>query len=162
MPTILDLAGVHHTGGDGLSLMPLIRGEATALREFAYGEYHPRTVRNQYNHSIITAHERLTLYPQAEGEGWGEYFDHRDDPGEHHNRYHDPACQNRINALRQQLQDDLPAAPRASNKVLRDLLIISSAQGMRHLILRPEEIASENLAVTAVNIMVVSIQNFRP
>ena len=118
MPTILDLAGVDHAGGDGLSLMPLIRGEAAALREFAYGEYHPRTVRNQYNHSIITAHERLTLYPQAEAEGWGEYFDHRDDPGEHHNRYHDPACQNRINALRQQLQDDLPAAPRAGNKVL--------------------------------------------
>ena len=120
MPTILDLAGIEDSdeGLEGSSLLPLIKGDQKSLRDVAYGEYHPRTVRNQYNHSIITAHERLTLYPEAEGKGWGEYFDHRDDPGEHHNRYHDPACQNRINVLRQQLLEDLPPAPRKGNKVL--------------------------------------------
>ncbi|MGC6484319.1 MAG: sulfatase [Candidatus Puniceispirillales bacterium] len=118
MPTILDLAGISTHEGEGKSLLPLIEGAVESLHEYAYGEYHPRTVRNQYNHTIMTAHERLTLYPLAEGKDWGEYFDHRDDPGEHHNRYHDPACQNRINALRQQLLTELPPAPKAGNKVL--------------------------------------------
>ena len=79
---------------------------------------HPRSVARQYNHSIITKDARLTLYPLAEDDNWGEFFDHRDDPGEHKNRYHDAKYGQEIEDLKSKLKADLPSNPSITARTL--------------------------------------------
>lgn len=111
--TLLDFAGLQGKGkpGDGTSLLPLITQQKNSVRDMAFAEYHPRSVPNQYNQTIITSNSRLTIYPQAEALGWGEYFDHSRDPGEHYNLFNAPDHQKQIARLKAQLHNLLP--PRA-------------------------------------------------
>ena len=51
---------------------------------------------------------RLTLYPKAEEHGWGELFNHAQDPGEHRNLYQDAMRRDQIAALTRVLERKLP------------------------------------------------------
>ena len=109
--TILELLGVAGDGGDGVSLGPLLRGEAATGREAVWAEYHPRTVADQYNQTLITADWRLTLYPRRPD--WGELFDRRADRDETRNLFHEPEHRALRDELVAQLRRDWPAAPEA-------------------------------------------------
>jgi arylsulfatase A-like enzyme len=109
--TMLDLLGVSADGGDGISLGPLLRGETGIGRETIWAEYHPRTVAEQYNHTLIAADWRLTLYPRRAD--WGELFDRWADPDETRNLFHEREHQAVRDRLIARLRRDWPAAPEA-------------------------------------------------
>ena len=109
--TMLDLLGVSADGGDGISLGPLLRRETGIGRDAIWAEYHPRTVAEQYNQTLITADWRLTLYPRRAD--WGELFDRRADRDETRNLFHEPEHQPVRDRLIARLQRDWPVAPEA-------------------------------------------------
>jgi arylsulfatase A-like enzyme len=107
--TILELAGVKAEGGDGSSLVPLLRGDAARIREHLFNEFHPRVVPEQYNHSLVSEDWRLTLYPRSAG--WGELFDLRADPEEHCNLFEESQSRATIARLTATLRAEFPACP---------------------------------------------------
>ena len=109
--TMLDLLGVAGDDGDGVSFGPLLRGETAIGRETVWAEYHPRTIAEQYNQTLITADWRLTLYPRRTD--WGELFDRRADSDETCNLFHDPEHQPVRDRLIARLRREWPAAPEA-------------------------------------------------
>lgn len=108
-PTLLDIAGATCRDGDGASLLPLLGGERERVRDALFAEYHPRVAREQYNQSVITGDARLTVYPLSPG--WGEYFRHGSDPGEHRNLFTDPACRQEVETLAALLACGFPPEP---------------------------------------------------
>lgn len=116
--TLLDLVGLSGQGNDGTSLASLLRQEADEVRDIAFAEYYPRSVANQYNQSIITTDARLTIYPEAEENGWGEFFDHGKDPNEHFNLFEEPAMQDRIASLKATLNQTLAPKPAQDGRIL--------------------------------------------
>jgi arylsulfatase A-like enzyme len=105
-PTILARAGIEPWNGvQGRSLLPLIEGERTRVRERLLIEeegqrYYmgfPDRVRMR---SLITDRYRLSLY---DGVPWGELYDRREDPDELVNRWDDAASR----PLRGSLADEL-------------------------------------------------------
>ncbi len=118
MPTLLDLAGVVRPGQrqDGQSLVPVLGGSRIERRE-RFLEFHPRIDPRVYNQSVVTDAWRLTLYPNGEPE-WGELFDLEADPGEHENRFHDPACRGVRDRLAQRLAGHFPPAPDAGTPLI--------------------------------------------
>ncbi len=116
--TFAELLELADPDTDGVSMVPLLDGRASAIREYTFAEYRPRAVAKQYNQSIVTSHARLTVYPQAPDDGWGEYFDHSADPGEHRNLYSTPASQADVAALRERLVSEFPAMPDVPGTVL--------------------------------------------
>ncbi len=117
MPTLLDLSGIAPQGLklDGLSLRPVLE-EKPLDRDALFLEFHPRIQRETYNHSLVTQDWRLTLYPESEG--WGELFDLEADPGEHCNRFNDPAYRTIREQLTQRLIQEFPARPEAGTMLL--------------------------------------------
>jgi arylsulfatase A-like enzyme len=109
--TFLDLLRVAGAESDGVSLAALLRGETGIGRETIWAEYHPRVIPEQYNHTLIAADWRLTLYPRRPG--WGELFDRRADPDENRNLFHDPGHRRVRDELISCLQRDWPPAPEA-------------------------------------------------
>jgi len=107
--TSLELLGVSGDAGDGLSMAPLLRGEANPGRDAIWAEYHPRVFSDQYNQTLITTDWRMTLYPRRTG--WGELFDRRADPGEHRNLFHDGKYRSVREELTARLEREWPAAP---------------------------------------------------
>ncbi len=102
VPTILDLVGEQEAPTvdgpaidcptvDGTSLLPLIQGRSSTVREFLFAEYHPRAQHELYNQSIITQQWRLTLYPHHPE--WGELFDLAVDSTENNNLFTQQATQ---------------------------------------------------------------------
>lgn len=111
--TTLELLGVSGDAGDGMSMAPLLRGEAPAGRDAIWAEYHPRVVPEQYNQTLITPSWRITLYPHREG--WGELFNRIADPGEHRNLFHDREHRSVREQLTARLEREWPAAPDAGD-----------------------------------------------
>ncbi|MCY4469013.1 MAG: sulfatase-like hydrolase/transferase [Thiotrichales bacterium] len=117
MPTLLELAGVDAPPDlDGGSLVPVLRGDATAPRD-RFLEFHPRIDGRVYNHSIVTDGWRLTLYPDGEPD-WGELFDLEADPGEHENLFDDPAHRTVRDRMADRLASRFPAMPNAGTALL--------------------------------------------
>lgn len=116
--TFADLLGLADGHTDGLSMVPLLDGRASTIRDHTFAEYHPRAVSKQYNQSIVTNEARLTIYPQAPDDGWGEFFHHGCDPAEHRNLYSDPARRSDVAALRAQLDREFLPNPDVAGTVL--------------------------------------------
>ena len=87
LPTLLDLAGVPAPNGvQGMSMAPILRGDAGAGRDCALTEF------NCYDwglmaKTITTREYKLTYYA---GERFGELFDRVNDPDEFVNHWDDP------------------------------------------------------------------------
>jgi len=116
--TVLNLAGLKGKENDGTSLKPLIDRSKDSVREVAFAEYHTRAVDNQYNKTIITKNDRLTIYPLAEDLGWGEYFDYNKDPGEHDNSFDGSKNTEQVEVLKKQLEEELPGVRDTTGTVL--------------------------------------------
>ena len=110
-PTILDLAGLQQAmpQGDEASLLPMLQEKSTGLREFDFGEYHPKVRKDLYNQTIRTEKWRLTCYP--EHSEWGELFDLETDPGEHYNLFPSMTNSRLVQDLSVILKERFPAKP---------------------------------------------------
>ena len=116
--TLLDLLGLQGRPTDGTSLVPLLDGSTNKVRDTAFAEYFPRSVPNQYNRTILSGDMRLTRYPKAEEHGWGELFNHAQDPGEHRNLYQDAMRRDQIAALTRVLERKLPLQVATPQRIL--------------------------------------------
>lgn len=101
MPTILDAAGIKCESVDGKSLLPLIRGERKAIREYVHGEH---SYGEDSAHWVVTSKDKYIWFTES---GKEQYFDLAADPHELENRINDPALQSRIKELRRILIDEL-------------------------------------------------------
>jgi arylsulfatase A-like enzyme len=98
-PAILELAGVEvPTAMEARSLLPALRGEAWAGREYVFAE-HARD-------GILRETEFMTMVRSQDwklvhflGEEAGQLFDLQTDPGEVHNLWDSPAHQEKKRAL---------------------------------------------------------------
>ena len=110
-PTLLHMAGIRSEdmAFDGLSILPLLKGEQNLIREALFAEYHPRGVYDLYNQTMLTDHWRLTLYP--EHPEWGEFFDRIHDPFEHRNLFYEPESTTTIKELKKILANSYPPNP---------------------------------------------------
>ena len=87
-PTILDLFGVEpHPRMEGQSALPLIRGEAPALREFAVNAYTYITDEEVRSPTSFRTKRHLYIYGGDEWES--ELYDLEKDPTENHNIFHE-------------------------------------------------------------------------
>jgi arylsulfatase A-like enzyme len=108
--TLVEAAGVGEPAADdGISLMPLARGEVERVRDALFAEYHPRVARELYNQSIIVEDARLTIYPEVPE--WGEHFRHPADPDEHCNVFDEARFEPERSELKERLRREFP--PRA-------------------------------------------------
>ncbi|TIN14846.1 MAG: DUF229 domain-containing protein [Mesorhizobium sp.] len=114
--TIASLLGLPAPATDGTDLKPLIDGRVADVRDFLFGEYHPRRDPCLYNQSIISKEWRFTRYPNQPA--WGELFDLREDPWEHWNLFPERALGAQARALSAVLDRRLPPQPLMVNEVL--------------------------------------------
>lgn len=98
MPTILSMAGVAVPDTvDGENLLPFMQQERPFNRRWIHGEH---SLGMQSNQFLVTDHDKFLWFSQT---GEEQYFDLASDPGEQHNRIHDPACRERVEELRKAL-----------------------------------------------------------
>ncbi len=94
-PTVLARAGVTAFNGiQGQSLLPLIAGDAAALRDELLIEEEGQRVYLGFSgrvrmRSLVTAHHRLSVY---DGVPWGELYNLGADPHETANLWEDPSA----------------------------------------------------------------------
>ena len=98
MPTLIELAGGEIPDGlDGVSLLPIIRGEKENAHELIHGEHSGGSIGNHY---LVSSHDKYIWYDES---GREQYFDLSTDPNELHDRIDDPACAERVAYLRSEL-----------------------------------------------------------
>lgn len=116
LPTLLDYLDLPGAACDGRSLLAELRGSRQEAEEAGFAEYHPRAVSELYNRSILTKDWRLTLYPHRSD--WGELFDLKADPGEHHNLFGERSTDSIVQELAKRLEMTLPPQPHIQNEIL--------------------------------------------
>jgi len=114
--TVLDLLDLKGDRGDGVSFAPVLRQPAAEGRTELYAEFHPRTIPDLYNQTLINGDWRLTIYPGRPD--WGELFDWQSDPGEHRNLYFDSAYGSLRNQLIQEITRDWPPSAEAGLRAI--------------------------------------------
>ena len=82
MPTILDILDVPFSRADGLSVMPLVRGETDVHREPVVAGWATFSVGNAGGHASVRTREWNYVTPVHKEEGGCMLFDLRSDPGE--------------------------------------------------------------------------------
>ena len=93
--TILDRAQVSpYVGMQGRSLLPVIDGEAPAVRDFAFIQYDHQRTNDALGgvprvHTLVDRRWRLSVFDGVE---WGELYDLASDPGELVNLWDDPSA----------------------------------------------------------------------
>lgn len=106
LPTCLELAGQPLSAPiDGQSLMPIVQGQKSAIREHLHGEHSMGALSN---HWIVTETEKYAWFSQ---QGRELYFRRDEDPGEMVNRAEDGACALRVSDLRGALIRALTGRP---------------------------------------------------
>lgn len=101
-PTLLDLCGLPENPAlEGESIVPLLEDPKLEWERYAHSSWYYQ------NHAIRSENWRYIRYR----DGSEEFYDHRNDPGEHQNLAGDPAYADIIALHRQQLpkKDALPA-----------------------------------------------------
>ena len=108
LPTVLDLAGIPVPQDvDGLSLLPLMRGESWA-REYIHGECARLETIGSGMQYLTDGREKYIWYP---GLGKEQLFDLGADPREEHDLAKDPAAEERIRPWRERLIRELAGRP---------------------------------------------------
>jgi arylsulfatase A-like enzyme len=103
MPTLLEMAGVSVPETcNGRSLLPLMRGESVAWRDFVHIEHVPE------HHGLTDGREKFIWDPK---DGSEQFFDLTDDPTECRNRIADAAFAERVEVWRSRLIDELRDRP---------------------------------------------------
>ncbi|MHC5067209.1 MAG: sulfatase family protein [Planctomycetota bacterium] len=109
-PTFLDIASAPIAADiQGHSVVPLLRGQTPAdwRKSLYYHYYEYPCVHSVRRHEGVRSEfdKLIRFYGKdvPDGEQW-EYYDLRSDSQELHNRYADPACDERIKALKAELQ----------------------------------------------------------
>jgi arylsulfatase A-like enzyme len=103
MPTLLDLCGLEIPEiVDGKSLLPVLRGEATGVREVLHGEH--LYAGEQSIHYLTDGREKYIWFS---GDGREQLFDLVADPQELRDLARDPACGNRVEAWRTRMIREL-------------------------------------------------------
>ncbi|MEM7112908.1 MAG: sulfatase-like hydrolase/transferase [Chloroflexota bacterium] len=117
-PTLLELAGIEHDAAqfDGLSLVSLLAGGETAVRDHTFGEYHPTVHTDLYNQTVYKGQWRYTIYPYLPN--WGELFDLENDPTERVNLYFDDAYATIREELSNLLANEYPPQPTVENPMI--------------------------------------------
>ncbi|MFB9327807.1 sulfatase [Paenibacillus aurantiacus] len=116
VPTLLEAIGEKHPYGvQGRSQMPVIRGEASAVRHSAVTAYDARD-RGIHAVCMRTDDDKLIVF---EGEAYGELYDLEQDPQERRNRYFDPVYREKKQQLMEKLVQRMmgsrdPLPPRKS------------------------------------------------
>ncbi len=115
VPTVLDLAGIEDpVRRDGVSLKGALQGGVPLDRKGVRAEFKEEPDRLRFK-CWVTSGWKLVVYL---GEPIGELFDLRNDPGEKHNLFHEPAHQETKARLLVELLEDMersePLWPRLS------------------------------------------------
>lgn len=89
LPTVLEIAGVPvPTAVDGASLLPFVRGERPAWREYLHGEHSTCYAPEQEMQYVTDGRRKYVWLPRA---GVHQFFDLEADPGETRDLAADPA-----------------------------------------------------------------------
>ena len=105
MPTLLDAAGAEIPDTvDGASLLPLMRGEDTAWRDYLHGE-HLGTYRPEDAMQYLTDGKEKYIWYTVTGEE--QLFNLENDPQECHNLALDPSHQDRLMLWRKRMIQEL-------------------------------------------------------
>jgi len=108
MPTVLDFAGVPVPDSvDGTSLLPLLRGETPAWREYLHIE-HGYGINDMPHHTLTNGREKFIWFA---ADGREQYFDLVADPNECRNLIASDAHRERIAHWRGRLIDELEDRP---------------------------------------------------
>ena len=103
MPTLLDMVGIEIPNTvDGRSLLPLMRGEGTAVREYLHIEHAPNF------HALTDGREKFIWRPR---DGAEQFFDLVKDPAECLNLAANPACAERMALWQSRLIERLTDRP---------------------------------------------------
>ena len=102
MPTLLDAAGAPIPGSvDGQSLLPLMRGEDVAWRQYVHGEHAAGELSNHY---ITDGVHKLIWYSQT---GVEQLFDIANDRAELNDLAAEPGCAETLERMRKALAAEL-------------------------------------------------------
>jgi arylsulfatase A-like enzyme len=100
-PTLYELAGITAPiGTQGASLVPVLRGDAGRVRDWALVEFHSGYRPHLKLKALVTPEHKLVYYAD---QPYGELYDRLRDPGEFVNRYEDPDYR----SIRQRMEREL-------------------------------------------------------
>ncbi len=109
MPTFLDAAGVPIPESiDGRSVLPVMRGETPAWRDYLHGEHTALFEPDQGNQWVTDGHQKFIWYTQT---GREQFFDLDADPREMHDAVNDAGERERVDFWRRRLIDELRGRP---------------------------------------------------
>ena len=109
MPTLLDLCGIERPAGlDGVSLVPVLRGEDPPLRAWLHFEHSPCYSQEQAFQALTDGRFKYIWRPT---DGSEQLFDLQGDPREEHNLAADPAQRETLEAWRARMVQRLAGRP---------------------------------------------------
>ena len=105
MPTMLDMAGVGVPSSvDGLSLVPVLRGDASKARPYLHGEHSACYAPANAMQYLTDGREKYIWFPPT---GQEQLFDLAADPDELHDLAQESSAQPRVEAWRRRLVQEL-------------------------------------------------------
>ena len=109
MPTLLALVGVEIPGPvDGVSLLPSLRGDSPAIREFLHFEHAPCYSQAQAYHALTDGRFKYIWRP---ADGAEQLFDLEEDPREERDLSDDASWQAVLHTWRRRLVERLANRP---------------------------------------------------
>jgi arylsulfatase A-like enzyme len=114
MPTLLALVGVEIPGVvDGVSLLPILRGDSQTIREFLHFEHAPCYSQAQAYHALTDGRFKYIWRP---ADGAEQLFDLEEDPREEDDLSDDPLRQAALQRWRRRLVERLASRPEGFSK----------------------------------------------
>lgn len=108
LPTLAELAGVKPETGDGVSLVPVLRGREDEVRNRLHFEHAPCYSQPQAFHALTDGHMKYIWRPAA---GTEQLFDLEEDPQEEHDLASDAAQREELQRWRGLMIQRLASRP---------------------------------------------------